>query len=89
LEYPPRVTSARACGVTENDFPNCQRAVNTNTAAGIAMANPIQRALDHSPRRRTTAESASATMQNWKTKNGVIFSLPNMDYSTNPCAHCG
>src|SRR5713226_9938783 len=73
--------------MTENDFPNCQRAVKTNTAAGKAMASPIQRALDHSPGRRTTAEIANTTTQNWRTKSGVILSLPGMTLFYKSLAH--
>jgi hypothetical protein len=77
----------RACGVTENDAPSCQRAVKSNTAAGIATANPTQRATDHCPSRKTTARITTTTTQNWKTNNGVSFSWSGMALFYKPLAH--
>src|SRR5689334_2175906 len=71
----PSVTRARACGVTENDLPNCHRAVNIKTADGTATQSPIQRALFHSPGRNAITRMTTKTAQNWRTKRGVIFEL--------------
>src|SRR5450432_2967605 len=94
FEYKPQVTSSRACGVTENDLPNCHRAVNKKTAAGTAIHNPVMRAAFHPPGRNITAEMAISTMQNCRMKNGVIFPLSATEADMvvilqTPGEHCG
>jgi hypothetical protein len=71
------VASSRARGVTENDCPNCHRAVNSKAAAGTAMPNPAQRATVHAPGRNTTIKIAIRTGQNCTARKGVIFPLPD------------
>ncbi len=64
---------------SRKNFPNCQRAVNRKTAAGIAIKNPTNRAAFHGPGRKATAEMAISTMQNCRMKSDVIFPLPETE----------